>query len=214
MSVLRLSRVSVRLGEQRLFTPLTLTAEPGKVTAIVGRSGAGKSSLLSFLCGLLKAPLHGDGEVLLDSEPLHRLPPESRRLGLMFQDPLLFPHLTVADNLAFGLRARMSARRRLSVIRGALESVGLAGFEDRDPDTLSGGERTRVALMRMMLAEPRGVLLDEPFASLDPETRATTRALVFDELRRRRLPALLVTHDTQDIEAAGGPVIILATPQE
>lgn len=212
MTTLTLCAVTLRLGERRLFAPLSLVVEPSSITSITGRSGAGKSSLLSLICGLLKAPLVGQGEVLLDGERIDALPPQSRRLGLMFQDPLLFPHLTVADNLAFGLKARVPARQRRSAIRRALESVHLAGFEDRDPATLSGGERTRVALMRMMLAEPRCVLLDEPFSSLDPASRAATRALVFGELRRQEIPALLVTHDQHDVEAARGPVIALNSP--
>ncbi len=214
MTTLTLTAVSLRLREQRLFAPLSLVLEPGSISSIVGRSGAGKSSLLSFLCGLLKPPFVGEGEVLLDGERIDALPPHCRRLGLMFQDALLFPHLTVADNLAFGLRLRISSTQRRSVIRRALESVDLGGFEERDPATLSGGERTRVALMRMMLAEPRCVLLDEPFSSLDPDSRAATRAMVFGELRRQQVPTLLVTHDKHDVEAAGGTVIALQKLKE
>jgi putative thiamine transport system ATP-binding protein len=143
-------------------------------------------------------------------ERLDGRPPEERRLGILFQDDLLFPHLSVGDNLAFGLRtqrARRAARRK--AIAQALESVGLTGFEARDPATLSGGQRARVSLLRVLLSEPRGLLLDEPFGRLDPGTRVQTRRWVFDELRRRQLPTLLVTHDLDDVAAADGPSVLL-----
>jgi len=214
MTGLTLRRVAIRVGTRRLFAPLSFMVEPGTVTSIIGRSGAGKSSLLAFLCGLLKPPLSGDGEILLAGRRIDGLPPQSRKIGLMFQDALLFPHLSVSGNLGFGLRPGLSRDDRRDAIHRALASLSLAGYEERDPSTLSGGERTRVALLRMMLAEPHCVLLDEPFASLDPETRAVTRTMVFEELRRRRLPALMVTHDRQDVDFAGGPVVALGAPGE
>ena len=210
MTTLVLRDVSVRSGVRPLFAPLSVTVPPAVVASVMGPSGAGKSSLLAYACGALPTGLTGEGEVLLGTESLNGLKPEERRLGLLFQDDLLFPHLSVADNLAFGMRrasaSRTERRRQLSA---ALESVGLAGFERRDPATLSGGERVRVALLRVLLSEPRAVLLDEPFGRLDPATRAQTRAMVFAEIRSRSLPALLVTHDAEDVAAAGGPVVAL-----
>ena len=214
MTSLTLRHVSIRLGTNRLFAPLSIVVAPGTVSSIIGRSGAGKSSLLAFLGGFLKAPLVGEGEILLAGRRIDGLPAQSRQIGLMFQDALLFPHLNVAGNLAFGLRPGLARSERRDAVQQALKSLGLSGFEERDPATLSGGERTRVALLRMMLAEPNCVLLDEPFANLDPQTRLATRALVFEELRRRQLPSLLVTHDREDVEAAGGPVIALGESPE
>lgn len=214
MTGLEVRGVTIRLGAQRLFAPLDFIIEPGTVTSVIGRSGVGKSSLLAFLGGLLKAPLSGEGEMWLAGQRLDRLPAHVRHVGLMFQDALLFPHLSVTGNLAFGMSPGLARSKRREVIDRALESLGLAGFGKRDPATLSGGERTRVALLRMMLAEPRCVLLDEPFVSLDPQTRSATRALVFEELRRRQLPVLMVTHDRQDVEAAGGPIVPLSDSPE
>src|SRR6202035_5017427 len=112
---------------------------------------------------------------------------------------LLFPHLSVGGNLGFGSPRRASRAARRQAIARALESIGLGGFEARDPATLSGGQRARVALLRVLLSEPRALLMDEPFGRLDVVTRAQTREWVFDEVRRRRLPTLLVTHDLEDV---------------
>ena len=214
MTALVLRDVSLRSGVRPLFAPLSVTVQPGVVASVIGPSGAGKSSLLAYACGALPTGLTGEGEVLLGAESLNGLKPEERRLGLLFQDDLLFPHLSVADNLAFGMRRAAASRaQRRHQLSAALESVGLAGFERRDPATLSGGERARVALLRVLLSEPRAVLLDEPFGRLDPATRAQTRAMVFAEIRNRSLPALLVTHDAEDVAAAGGPVVALEPAQ-
>ncbi len=210
MTALRLKDVSVSLNGQMMFAPLTLSAEPGVVTSVIGPSGAGKSSLLAHLAGALPEELCAHGEVRLGEQRLDDLPPEERRLGILFQDDLLFPHLSVAGNLAFGMHRRSEGRSdRRRAIAEALESVGLAGFEARDPATLSGGQRSRVALLRVLLSEPRALLLDEPFGRLDTETRADTRRWVFDEVRRRCLPTVLVTHDQDDVTAAAGPVVKL-----
>ena len=138
------------------------------------------------------------------------LPPERRRLGILFQDDMLFPHLSVGENLAFALpRAVQPRRERRARVAAALREAGLEGFAERDPATLSGGQRARVALMRTLLAEPRALLLDEPFNKLDQDLRERVRRFVFDHARRSALPTLLVTHDPADAEAAGGPVVSL-----
>jgi putative thiamine transport system ATP-binding protein len=208
MTPLRLDAVSVGAGARRLLGPLSITVPPGVVVSILGPSGAGKSSLLAWLCGVLPAGLVGAGRLWLGERELTGLPPEQRRLGILFQDDLLFPHLDVAGNLAFGLAAAVQGRgARRAAIAAALASVGLPGMERRDPATLSGGERARVALLRTLLAAPGALLLDEPFAALDPATRQSVRALTFALARERGLPTLLVTHDAEDVTAAAGPVL-------
>ena len=133
-----------------------------------------------------------------------------RRIGLMFQDALLFPHLSLADNLAFGLPAQIKgAAARAAAVAQALAAAGLAGMGARDPATLSGGERARAALMRSLLAEPLAILLDEPFSKLDTALRGEIRAFAFDHIRARAIPALIVTHDDSDAMAANGPVLRL-----
>lgn len=212
MSPLILDEVTVSVDGQPLFAPLGVTAEPGAVTCIVGQSGSGKSSLLKHLCGILPTGLSGTGTVHIGTDDLTPLAPERRRMGLLFQDPLLFPHLSVSGNLLFGLREQATREKRSRLVAEALEAIDMGGFGERDPATLSGGQQTRIALMRVLLAEPRALLLDEPFSSLDEAMRHRVRALVFSEARRRRLPTLLVTHDQSDVDAAGGPVIDIRSP--
>lgn len=209
MTTLHLERIVVSIGGRPLFAPLSVRVESGVVASIVGPSGSGKSTLLTGLCGAPPRGVTITGQVRLGADALDGLPPEQRRLGLVFQDDLLFPHLSVADNLAFGLRAGGTRADRRRRVAEALEAVDLAGFEQRDPATLSGGQRARVALLRALLSEPRAVLLDEPFGSLDANTRNVTRRWVFDRIRERGVPALLVTHDRDDVDAAGGPVVAL-----
>jgi putative thiamine transport system ATP-binding protein len=208
---LSLEGVFIRLGERVLIPPLTCTVAPGEVTTVMGPSGSGKSSLLAFICGTLDPAFAAGGRVRLGEVDIAELPPERRRIGILFQDDLLFPHMTVAENLAFGLPAAVTGRRaRRARVEAALLEVGLAGFGDRDPSTLSGGQRARAALLRTLLSEPQALLLDEPFGRLDLRLRARFRRTVLDHARSRHLPTLLVTHDPDDAAAAAGPIIEIA----
>lgn len=208
MRGLVLDDVAIALHGRPLVGPLSLDVSPGEVVTVMGPSGSGKSTLLAYVGGFLPKVFAARGRVLLDRLDVTPMPPEKRAVGILFQDDLLFPHLTVGGNLAFGLRAgvREMARRR-AIVEEALAQAGLDGFADRDPGTLSGGQRARVALMRTLLAEPRALLLDEPFGKLDAALRQDVRAFVFARARARGLPTLMVTHDAADAEAAGGRVI-------
>ena len=180
---------------------------PGEVMTVMGPSGSGKSTLLSYVIGTLSDDFVASGRVVLNGRDITDLAPEQRRVGILFQDELLFPHLSVGENLAFGLRATVKGRaERKTQIEAALDDIGLNGFASRDPETLSGGQKARVALMRMLLSGPQALLLDEPFSRLDTERRDQVRSLVFDRARAKGLPVLLVTHDHADAEAAGGRV--------
>ncbi len=207
---LELEGVTVSLGGKVLVSRLDLGVPPGVVTTVMGPSGSGKSTLLAWLCGSVAAAFTVSGRVRLGGVDITALPPEARRVGILFQDDLLFPHLSVGGNLAFGIPPGIGRTERSAHIEAALEEAELAGFADRDPATLSGGQRARVALMRTLLAEPRALLLDEPFSGLDAGLRGRVRRFVFDHARARRLPVLLVTHDPADAEAAGGPVVEIA----
>jgi putative thiamine transport system ATP-binding protein len=182
---------------------------PGEVLTVMGPSGVGKSTLLAFITGTLAPDFWAQGEVWLDGHNITHAAPHQRRVGILFQDDLLFPHLSVGANLAFGLQSGGTAAARKAKVDEALDEVGLAGFADRDPATLSGGQKARVALMRMLLSEPCGLLLDEPFSRLDAALRAQVRDMVFDRARARELPVLMVTHDADDAQAAGGKIVTL-----
>lgn len=212
---LDLRDAAVLLDGRRLFAPVSLTVAPGAVATVLGPSGVGKSSLLAWVGGHLAPPMAGAGRVLLAGRDVTALPAEARRIGVLFQDAALFPHLSVGGNLAFGLAAAVRGRAaRRAAVAAALDRIGMPGAADRDPATLSGGERLRVALMRTLLAAPQAVLLDEPFAALDPATRGRVRALVLAHLREGGIPALLVTHDAEDAAAAGGAVVRLSPPDQ
>lgn len=207
---LELSGVGISLHGRVLVPPLSLAIDGGRVAVLMGPSGSGKSSLLAHLCGTLDPVFDTVGRATLGGVDLEGLPPERRRVGILFQDDLLFPHLSVAENLAFGLPAGVRGKAgRMLVVERALEDADLGGLGGRDPATLSGGQRARVALMRTLLAEPAALLLDEPFSKLDVALRARFRTWVFDHARRRGLPTLLVTHDPADGAEADGPVIEL-----
>ncbi|MDF2766703.1 MAG: transporter, ATP-binding protein YnjD [Rhodospirillales bacterium] len=210
---LELERVTLAVaGRAPLIAGLSLVVGPAEIVTLIGPSGSGKSSLLSFLTGTLDPAFEASGRIRLDGKDVTDLPPERRRIGILFQDDLLFPHMTVGENLSYALPLSVSGRRlRRERILAALAEAQLLGFEDRDPATLSGGQRARVAVLRALLAEPKALLLDEPFARLDQALRAQFRNFVFEHARARGLPMLMVSHDPADAEAAEGPIITLET---
>ena len=206
MTTLALHDVRIALGSRPLLA-LDTTVRAGEVLTVMGPSGSGKSTLLAWLGGFLDPAFTASGMACVGEVELTALPAEERRVGLLFQDPLLFPHMSVGGNLLFAIPPSVKGRgRRRTMARSALEDVGLGDAFDRDPDTLSGGQRARVALARTLLSEPRLLLLDEPFSKLDAARRADARALVFATAARADLPVILVTHDEADAEAAGGEV--------
>jgi len=210
---LRLCGVSVSVDARTLIDHLHAEVAPGECLTLMGPSGSGKSTLLAYLSGTLAPMFEARGRVLIGESDVTGLAPERRGIGILFQDDLLFPHMSVGANLAFALAADVRGRAvRGEQVDAALAEAGLAGLADRDPATLSGGQRARVALMRTLLARPRVLLLDEPFNKLDARLRNDFRAFVFDHARERALPVLLVTHDEQDARAAGGRVIVLGQP--
>ncbi len=209
---LALRSVSAAIGGRDLFSDLNLSVGPGEIATVMGPSGAGKSALLSHICGVGDPDFSFGGSVALNGLDVGALPASQRRIGVLFQDALLFPHLSVGENIAFGLPTGLGRDERNARIAAALADAGLTGMGGRDPATLSGGQKARAALMRTLLAEPKAVLLDEPFSKLDAALRDKFRRFVFDHVRERALPTLLVTHDPADAAAAAGPVVELAPP--
>ena len=184
-----------------LVHDLAITVPNGAVHTLMGASGSGKSSLLAAICGTAPDAVGFDGQVSLDGERVDPLGTRLRRIGILFQDDLLFAHMTVRENLLFAVPAGPKKGREQAV-RDALADLELPGFADADPATLSGGQRARVALMRALLAQPRALLLDEPFSRLDAALRDRMRAYVFTTVRARGVPTLLVTHDEADVADA------------
>ncbi|MCC0089278.1 ATP-binding cassette domain-containing protein [Aeromonas veronii] len=193
------------LDENLLLSLPPLQVAPGEVLTLMGPSGCGKSSLLAGLAGVLpgaqtdSGPIRLEGEIRLGERLLNALPPQARRIGMLFQDDLLFDHLTVAENLMFGMPEAIKGKHaRREKALAALAQVALADQADKLPQLLSGGQRARVSLLRALLAEPDALLLDEPFSRLDKPLRAAFRELVFAQIKTLAIPAILVTHDEED----------------
>lgn len=191
-----------------LLRNANFSVERGEILTLMGPSGSGKSTLFAWMVGALSADFHAHGELWLDDQRLDARPVEKRGIGILFQDALLFDHFSVGQNLMLALPASIRKARHEQVEQ-ALASAGLAGFFTRDPATLSGGERSRVSLLRALLAQPRALLLDEPFSRLDKSLRFTFREWVFAQVRAQNIPVVLVTHDEDDIPP-GGRVIQLS----
>lgn len=193
-----LESIQIRLGSSPLFSPLSLTVSPGMIATVMGPSGCGKSTLLAAICGTLDPGFSFTGTISLNGRKLNEIDVEHRRVGILFQDDLLFPHLDVFGNMAFALPAGLNGSQKKERVGESLESAGLSGFQNRDIATLSGGQKARVSLLRALLAEPEAILLDEPFSKLDKQLRSSMRTFVFDQVHRMQIPALLVTHDKAD----------------
>lgn len=195
--MLELHNIAIALQGRPLISAFSLSVQKGETVTLMGPSGSGKSSILALIGGDLPAVFTAAGDVRLNGMSMLGLAPERRHIGRLFQDDLLFPHMTVGENLLFAC-PRASPAVRLVTMREALMQAGLEGFEARSPHTLSGGQRARVALMRTLLAGPEALLLDEPFNKLDQDLRTSMRNLVFAKIREQNIPALLVTHDRDD----------------
>jgi molybdate/tungstate transport system ATP-binding protein len=204
---LRISALRAQAGSFTLG-PLSLHIPPDRVLVVLGPSGAGKTMLLETIAGL--RPHHG-GQISLAGADITSLPPERRRIGLVFQDAALFPHLTVTDNVRFGPRAsRMTSPDPTT---GLLRQLGIAHLADRAPRSLSGGERQRVALARALAIQPALLLLDEPLSALDQPTREDMRALLQRLLAELEIPAAHVTHDRDEALSIGDDLAIIVGGQ-
>jgi iron(III) transport system ATP-binding protein len=210
---LRCEAIRKAFGGRVVLEGVEVAVEPGKVLVLLGASGSGKTTLLRIVAGLEPA---GAGRVLVGgralSDPGVLVPPEGRGVGMVFQDLELWPHMTVAEHLAFGLPGRPRGRRALSDPRvvALAERVGIEAHLGRRPATLSGGERQRVAIARTLGPDPAVVLYDEPLANLDPERRAGLRRLVRDLTRSHGSAVLYVTHDAEDALELGDEVAVLS----
>ena len=219
---LEFDNLSHRYGVHDVLRSVSLDANPGEITCLLGPSGSGKSTLLRLAAGLERlqsGTIRLDGDTL--AEPGLEPPPERRPIGLVFQDHVLFPHLTVRANVDFGLR-EMRADERRRVAEESMAAVGLTALAERYPDTLSGGQQQRVALARALAPMPRAILLDEPFANVDATLRRALREDARRALRSTGGITILVTHDPEEaLELADriailedGRIVQAGTPSE
>lgn len=193
--------------DKPLVTGLSFSVPNGEIRLLQGASGCGKSTLLALISGTPVANVSWAGDIQLNGVDIGALPAHRRQVGLMYQDALLFPHLTVGENLAFGLTSSIRGRARHVAVQEALAAASLEGFGQRDPASLSGGQAARVALLRALLAEPKALLMDEAFSSLDADLRDEFGCFVLDEVNKRQIPALLVSHDLTDQKFCAGPIL-------
>lgn len=210
-SYLRIRNLSHRYGETVALKTVSLDADKSEIVALLGPSGSGKSTLLAAIAGIVHPEA---GEIVVGGRSLLGDPPEARGLGMVFQDYALWPHMTVAQNIAFPLRARGCRSREIGdKVQKALQRVGLDGFENRRPHQLSGGQQQRVALARAVVAEVQLLLLDEPLSALDPATRSIVRGELAETLRKLDLTTVIVTHDREEAFEMADRIAVLVDGQ-
>jgi ABC-type Fe3+/spermidine/putrescine transport system ATPase subunit len=204
---LEIDRLSKRFGELAVLERVSLAVEEGEVLALLGPSGSGKTTFLRLLAGF-ETP--DEGSIRAAGSAVERLPPARRGFGMVFQHYALFPHLTVAGNVAFGLETTGAGRGEIAGrVAEVLALVDLAGFEGRRIAELSGGQQQRVALARALAPDPRLLLLDEPLSNLDPELRERTRRELLEAIRRVGITTVLVTHEQEEAFHLGDRVAVL-----
>ncbi|WGV99273.1 ATP-binding cassette domain-containing protein [Vibrio sp. YMD68] len=189
----------IKKNGEPLFSSITMTIHNGEILTLMGPSGCGKSTLLDLVAGHLSNEFTYDGQVTLNGKDLSQLEAHKRDVGILFQDDLLFPHLCVWENLAFALPNHIKGAARKKQALEALEAISLTQLANALPDQISGGQRARISLTRMLLAKPKLALLDEPFSKLDKELRGQFRDWVISELSNANIPTLMVTHDKEDV---------------
>ncbi len=208
-SSLQLENISYKIGERQILDSVSFSIEPGTVSCLLGPSGSGKTSLLRIAAGLIEG---ASGSVKIDNQPVagpkEFLPPEKRGIGFVFQDFALFPHLTILQNVMFGLTALKKSEAKDQALR-ILSRVGLEDRAQQYPHVLSGGEQQRVALARALAPRPGILLLDEPFSGLDSRLRDGVREETLDLLRETRSTAIIVTHDAEEALRVGDQIALM-----
>jgi ABC-type sulfate/molybdate transport systems ATPase subunit len=199
--MLEVAALSKSFGSQPVLRAVSLTLPAGEVLAVLGRSGGGKTTLLKIIAGL---EVPDAGTLGLNGHDLRPLPPHERQLVYLYQEPLLFPHLTVFENIAFGLRIRKMAKGEVTQqVTQLLDELDLRVHAQKAPHQLSGGQRQRVSFGRALIIRPRLLLLDEPFGNLDAQTRADMQQLFLRVRRQHQMTAIFVTHDSREALTVG-----------
>jgi len=200
-ALLHIKEFCLWCGKKKLLDGIDMQVRSGEIMAILGVSGVGKSSFLHWVLGVTAPPLRATGHLILAGQDITDMPAYQRRIAILLQDDMLFPHLSVEGNLSIALPRHYKGKARQTRIQDALAAVEMQDFGKRDPAGLSGGERARIALMRALLSEPLVLLLDEPFAKMDVVLRQTLYDYTRHYVDRQRLATLLVTHDSKEVEA-------------
>jgi len=208
---LRIEQLEKSFGAQRVLHPTSFAVTQGQVLSVLGRSGSGKTTLLKIIAGL-EEPDNGD--VFLDDSPITTWSPQKRGIVYLYQEPLLFPHLSVRGNIGFGLSLRGESTGNIaSRVDEMIGDLELTGQADKMPDQLSGGQRQRVAFGRALIINPKVLLLDEPFAALDSQTRSQMQQLFKKMADRHRITALFVTHDLKEALIMGDQLAVIRKGQ-
>ena len=209
MSVVNLEKVSLTLNKLNILEDITFSLNKKEIISIVGPSGAGKSSILRIIAGLIKPT---EGYVYfsnnLISSNKNIIPTGQRNIALMFQEDVLFPHLTVYKNIAFGIE-RMPHKEKEKLVLNYLEEFGLLEKKNNFPSSLSGGEKQRVALARVLITKPKALLMDEPFSNLDRNLRKEICNYTLETLKKNNIPVIFVTHDIEEAMSISNRIIIM-----
>ena len=207
MSTVRLDRVSKHFGSTVAVDDFELDVADGEFVTLLGPSGCGKTTTLRMIAGLVEP---SGGRILFDDQDVTWLPPRKRNIGFVFQTPALFPHLSVADNIAFGLSVKGAKKDAIAArVDEMLAMVGLIGYGARLPAQLSGGQQQRVALARVLATDPRVLLFDEPLSALDKNLRDTLKYSILDLQRRTGKTAIYVTHDQSEAFAISDRIVVM-----
>jgi putative spermidine/putrescine transport system ATP-binding protein len=206
-AAVRLRELTKLFGETRAVDRVSLHVEPGSMVALLGPSGCGKTTTLRMIAGLVEP---NAGDILLDDRPITHVPVHRRNIGMLFQNYALFPHMTVAENVAFGLETRRVRRAEAAArVAGALQLVQLADYGDRMPGQLSGGQQQRVALARALVVEPALLLLDEPLGALDKALRESMQVELRALQQRLGVTTMMVTHDQDEALTMADRIVIM-----
>jgi iron(III) transport system ATP-binding protein len=207
MTRVRVQGIVKRFGDTPAIDGVSLDVRPGELFTLVGPSGCGKTTLLRILAGLLE---QDTGSVLFNDDRMDEVPPYLRNIGVVFQNYAIFPHLSVGENIAYGLKARRVSPERIAAkIEEASRLVQLEGLLDRRPAQLSGGQQQRVVLARALVIEPRLLLMDEPLSNLDAKLRVQIRSLIRAVQRKLRITTIYVTHDQEEALAISDTIAVM-----
>ena len=207
MAYLQVQSIAKSYGNVPALDGVSFTAEKGEIIALLGPSGCGKTTLLNLIAGFFSP---NAGEIRIDGRNLAGVPPHRREMAMVFQNYALFPHMTVSENIGFGLASRrMKRREREPLIKEALAAVRLDGYGERYPAALSGGQQQRVALARALVLRPSLLLMDEPLSNLDTLLRKTMREEVREILKKTGVTAILVTHDQEEALAVADRILLM-----